>query len=172
MAHYASSSGFTRPYPPVGYCSAHTPLLLQLHERLSEYESAVSHAYTIRDKYGDTKSYNHIEPPSGEMMARIKRTQRAFDAVLSHVDAVDAHLDSDYVVLHRDAVSKTNALYRAPASIEEDEDKLRTISTNSPILCNAHELDLSFRPHPSAEVMLRSSILAHSDELKWLASQS
>ena len=158
-------------YPPVGYSSAHTPLLSQLHERLSEYEDAVQHAYNVHSKYGDVRT-NHVEPPSGEMMARIKRTQSAFDSVLSHVDAVDALLEDDYVLLNRDACSTTNVLYHAPPSVEEEEYKERLINTCSPILCNAVQLDISFRPYPSAELLVRSPILAHSDELRLLASPS
>ena len=164
---FASSDSYTKPFPPFGYCSAHTPLLTQLHERLTEYEDAVGHAYNIREKYGDPRG--QIEPPSGDMLARLKRTSQAFDAVLQHVDAVDMHLERDYVVLHRDACGATNGLYRVP-SAEEEEDRATTIRTRSPILSNAAELDMSFRPYPSCEVLMRSPILAHSVELRLLAS--
>lgn len=157
-----------KPYPPVGFTSAIMPLLTKLHERLNEYEDAVAHAYAIREKYGDTRG--HIEPPSGEMHARITRTNEAFEAVLQHVDVVDQHLDDDYVLLHRDACGPTNSLYRAPPSASEDYDTARTVRTRSPILSNAAQLDVSFRPYPCAEVLLRSPILANSRELKLLAS--
>ena len=168
MVSYASSDCFTRPYPTIGYCSVHAPLLSQLHDRLTEYEDAVAHVYSIHEKYGDPRG--PVEPPSNEMISRLKRTSQAFDAVLQHVDAVDEHMDKDYVLLHRDACGPTNSLYKAAPSVEEDEDKQRTFRTRSPILCNAHELNVSFRPYPSAEVLLQSSILAHSRELRMLAS--
>ena len=54
-------------------------------------EDAIAHAYAIREKYGDHHA-NFIEAPSGEMKARIARTSQAFDAVLQHVDLVDAQV--------------------------------------------------------------------------------
>ena len=167
MTQYASASA--KIYPPIGYVSAHAPLLSRLHERLSEYEDAVAHAYNLHEKYG-TAAAAQIEPPSGEMLARLKRTSMAFDAIVSHVDAVDAHLDNDYVLLHRDACKPSNGLFHSPPCEEKDEDDDRTIRTTSPILANSAELDLSFRPYPSSEVLIRSPILANSYELRLLAS--
>ena len=171
LVRYASSDAYPpRPYPPIGYASAHTPLLTQLHERLSEYEDAVAHAYTIHEKYGGSRAAV-VEPPGADMLARLRRTSQAFDAVLQHVDAVDAHIEDDYVLLHRDACGPTNSLYQVlPSTEEEEEDKLCTLRTRSPILSNAAELELSFRPYPSSEVLLKSSILANSDELRVLSS--
>ena len=166
MALVSDSS--VKPYPPIGYCSVHAPLLSRLHERLTEQEDAVAHAMSIHEKYGTPRAF--VEPPSGEMLSRLQRTSHAFDAVLSHVDAVDAHIDHEYVLLHRDACGPTNSLFQAAPSEEEAEDKLRTIRTRSPILSNAHELDLSFRPYPSSEVLVHSPILANSAELRFLAS--
>ena len=157
-----------RPFPPIGYISTHTPLLTKLHERLTEYEDAVAHVYSIHEKYGEPG--RPIEPPSAEMLSRLRTTSAAFDAVLSHVDAVDAHVEEGYVLLHREACGPTNALYTAPVSVEEEEDKRRTVRTRSPILANAADLDLSFRPYPSAEVLVQSPILANSPELRALAS--
>lgn len=168
MFHNATADSFAKPYPPIGFCSVHAPLLSQLHERITEYEEAVAHVYSIRQKYGDPRG--HVEPPPSEMHVRLKRTQSAFDAVLQHVDAVDAHLDSDYVLLHRETCHPTNALYRAPLSVEEVDDNERVIRTRSPILSNAAELAMTFRPYPSAEVLVHSPILAHSEELRLLAS--
>ena len=168
MAEFAASDAFKKPYPPIGYTSSVMPLLTQLHGRLSEYEDAIEHAYAIREKYGDT--HGHIEPPSAAMMARLDRTSQAFDTVLQHVDIVDLHLDNNFVVLHRDACGATNALFNAPASEEEEDDKLRTVRTRSPILSNASKLDFSFRPYPSSEVLVHSPILAHSADLRLLAS--
>jgi hypothetical protein len=162
-----SSSSYTRPYPPVGYVSSHAPLLSILHSRLTEYEDAISHAHNVAENLGHSR---HIEPPSADMVARMKRTSASFDAVLQHVDAVDAHLDHNFILLNRDVVSPTNALYMAPPSIDEDEDRKRTLRTSSPILANATTLNISFRPFPSAEVMVQSAILAHSAELRALAS--
>ena len=101
--------------------------------------------------------------PSGEMLARLKRTSMAFDAIVSHVDAVDAHLDNDYVLLTRPC-KPSNGLFHSPCE-EKDEDDDRTIRTTSPILANAAELDLSFRHTYRPEVLIRSPILANSYEL-------
>lgn len=163
-----AADSFIRPYPPIGYVSSLTPLLSALHTRLTEYEDAVSYAQNVRRKYGD--ALGCIEPPSVDMLARMERTSLAFDAVMRHVDAVDTHLSQDYVVLHRDTCGPTNAFYRSRAIPEQDEQ--RTVRSRSPILANATELSVTFRPFPSTEVLLQSPILAHSAELRALSASA
>lgn len=162
------------PYPglksaDIAYASASVPLLSTLHQRLSEYEDAVDHVFQVRQKYGLSAGF-HIDPPSGEIERRMKRTQTAFDAVLSHVDAVDAKVSRDYVVLRREACGAANVLFHARPSTEEFEDRQRTVYTRSPILQNSSQLALSFRPFPSRELLIHSPILSHSNDLKYLAA--
>jgi hypothetical protein len=89
---------------------------------------------------------------------------------LQHVDEVENHVDRDFVLIHRDACSAANALFRAAPSEEEWDDQARTVSTRSPILQNSSRLELTFRPYASNEVLLRSPILANSLELRALAA--
>ena len=152
-----------------GYTSAQVPLLTTLHSKLVEYEDAVNHAYAVRAKYGFLPGFE-MEPPSGDLMDKMRRTSHAFDAVLQHVDHVDDRVDSDYVLLHRDVCSDANVLFKAPPSEEEAADRARTVRTRSPILQNSSSLELTFRPYASREVLLRSPILANSFELCALAS--
>lgn len=154
---------------PFSFTSAHAPLLTQLHSKLVEYEDAVNHAYAVREKYGLDPGFS-LDPPSGELNERMRRTSRAFDAVLQHVDEVDLHVHHNYVVLHRDACAPPNTLFKAPDTDEDDGEKGSVVRTRSPILQNASSLELTFRPRPSCELMVRSSILANSDELRRLAS--
>ena len=153
-----------------GFTSAHAPLLTTLHSKLVEYEDAVNHAYTVREKYGLGAGFN-LDAPTGEMEQRMKRTSHAFEAVLQHVDAVDLHVHRDYVLMHRDVCAAPNALFKAPLTPEEEEEeRANAIHTRSPILQNASSLELTYRPVPSCELMVQSPILAHSRELRELAA--
>ena len=152
-----------------GYTSAQSPLLTTLHGKLIEYEDAVNHAYAVHEKYGFLPGFE-MEPPSGDLMDKMRRTSKAFNTVLQHVEDVELHVDSDYVLLHRDVCADANVLFKAPPSEEEAADRARTVRTRSPILQNSSSLELTFRPHASREVLLRSRILANSFELRALAS--
>ena len=154
---------------PLGYSSAHAPLLTLLHERLTEIETAVARATSIGSKYGLEPGAYRLNPPTGELQLRRRRTAEAFDAVLTHVDDVSAAVDSDYVVLHRSRCGHANVLYRAAPNAEEVCDRTRRVLTKSPILSNSHSLERSFRPNPSREVVAYSPILAHSSTCKMLA---
>ena len=151
------------PPSALAFSSSQAPLLQILHQRLTEYEDAVDLAYSVAAKYGHRADRYKLDPPGQEMEARVKRTSAAFDAVLAHVDVVDSLVEDDYVLLRRDRCAPGNVLYRGG----DDDD--RTVYTKSPILANARGLDLSFRPNPSREVLLRSPILSNSLELRLLA---
>ncbi len=111
-----------------------------------------------------------LDPPSGELVDRMQRVEAAFEAILSHVNDVNAHVARDYVLLRREACGAANALFRAPASEEEEQDKLRTVFTRSPILRQSSQRGLSFRPYPSCELLCRSHILSNSMDLQTLAA--
>ena len=71
----------------------------------------MNHAYAVREKYGLDPGFS-LDPPSGELNERRRRTSQVFDAVLQHVDEVDLHVHHNYVVLHRDACAPPNTLFK------------------------------------------------------------
>ena len=152
-----------------GFTSSQAPLLTVLHERLSEYETAVEHAFSVAAKYGEYGAGYELDPTGQQMHARMEQTAVAFDAVLQHVDAVSNLVGQDYVLIQRDRCSPGNAAFRVPSE-DADEDRQRTLFTKSPILAHSRTLELSFRPHPSCEVLARSPILSNSPELRLLAA--
>ena len=170
MAHTPSvvPVGCLRP-SKFSYTSNNSPLLKQLHQQLDEYETAINHVYEVREKYGLRPGFD-LDPPSGELVDRMQRVEAAFEAILSHVNDVNAHVARDYVLLRREACGAANALFRAPASEEEEQDKLRTVFTRSPILRQSSQRGLSFRPYPSCELLCRSHILSNSMDLQTLAA--
>ena len=157
------------PPTPFGFTSAHVPLLSVLHERLTEYEDAIEHAYGVQTKYGSYGKGFKLDPPSGHLVRRMEQTAAAFDAVLQHVDRVDAHIERDYVLWHRDGASPVNALHSAASTDEAVKDRGKTLYTKSPILRHSRTLEFSFRPHPSCEVLVGSRILANSTLVQELA---
>lgn len=170
MAHTPSvvPVGCLRP-SKFSYTSNNSSLLKQLHQQLDEYETAINHVYEVREKYGLRPGFD-LDPPSGELVDRMQRVEAAFEAILSHVNDVNAHVARDYVLLRREACGAANALFRAPASEEEEQDKLRTVFTRSPILRQSSQRGLSFRPYPSCELLCRSHILSNSMDLQTLAA--
>jgi hypothetical protein len=152
------------------FTSSHAPLLGQLHERLVEYEDAVGDAVGEANKYGHYGRGFRLDPTTESLVRRMRDAAAAFNAVERHVGVVDAHIDREYVVLNRDCCAPANELFRAPRGPEYAADQKRTVYTSSPILANASALDMSFRPHPSNEVLAFSPILANSIPLRKLAA--
>lgn len=171
MAHAPSAlqENCTVPTSKFAFSSSNVPLLSTLHELITEYETAVKHVYEVRDKYGLKPGFD-LEPPSGGLFEKMKRHQKAFDAVSKHVDDVNMLIAHDHIVLRREACGAANDLYRAPPSEAEEQDKQRTIFTRSPILRYSSQLGLSFRPFPSNELLCQSSILSNSQDLRELAA--
>jgi len=156
--------------PPVAYASAHTPLLTQLHERLTDYENAIDAQQGIYSKYGLNSSL--YRPAPIELERRMQRTADTFDTVLEHVEDVDAHVESDYVVLQRDRCGPANGLFSTPRDAEAiaSSNEHRMVHTPSVILQHSRSLSYAFPPRPSCEVLMRSKILANSVEIRMLSA--
>ena len=161
-----------RPNPaPVKFHSAHAPLLHQLHERLTEYEQSIAYAQSIYGKYGLPVSARRLAPDR-ELKQRMQRTADAFYAMLEHVEAVDAYVEREYVVLTRARCGAANSLFSVSGGDDEAgiEERSRMIKTSSRILANSSKLKFAFPPRPSYEVLIRSPILANSHEIRQLSA--
>ena len=154
----------------IAYNSAQTPLLQLLHERLSDYEDAKAHAQAIYSKYGVTS--HQLAPPSTDLERRMQRTAETFDAVLEHVEDVDAHVAQDFVVLQRDAFGPANGLFssRMQNDGSSNGNRQRMVAVPSVILAHSNSLKFAFPPRPSTEVLMHSRILANSNEARLLSA--
>lgn len=156
---------------PVVFHSAHAPLLHQLHERLNDFEQSIAYAQSIYGKYGLPVSARRLAPDR-ELKQRMQRTADAFNAMLEHVEAVDAFVEREYVVLTRARCGAANSLFSVSGVDDEAgiEERRRMVKTSSRILANSCKLKFAFPPRPSYEVLIRSPILANSHEVRLLST--
>jgi len=156
---------------PVVFHSAHAPLLHQLHERLNDFEESIAYAQSIYGKYGLPVSARRLAPDR-ELKQRMQRTADAFNAMLEHVEAVDAFVEREYVVLTRARCGAANSLFSVSGVDDEAgiEERRRMVKTSSRILANSCKLKFAFPPRPSYEVLIRSPILANSHEVRLLST--
>ena len=160
-----------QPTPTLVFHSAHAPLLHQLHERLNDFEQSIAYAQSIYGKYGLPVSARRLAPDR-ELKQRMQRTADAFNAMLEHVEAVDAFVEREYVVLTRARCGAANSLFSVSGVDDEAgiEERRRMVKTSSRILANSCKLKIAFPPRPSYEVLIRSPILANSHEIRLLST--
>ena len=142
--------------------SALLPLLDDLYQDVAHHEEVTSKVKQLQTRYALP---NAVWPDSEETRERVAATAEAFDDVLKHVLAVEAHSDSNFVLLPRERLADGNCLHTLGCRSKPEQ----TVRTRSQIMANSTGLGLTYLPHLSNEVMVHSPILANSSEVRAIA---